>query len=44
LTGLSGSGKTTTAEALKTTISDRERWVTVLAGDMVRRELAPNLG
>jgi sulfate adenylyltransferase len=44
LTGLSGSGKTTIAEALKRGLLRRQRPVTVLDGDAVRRHLSKGLG
>jgi sulfate adenylyltransferase len=43
-TGLSGSGKSTTAEALATLLEARERTVTVLDGDIVRTHLTRELG
>lgn len=43
-TGLSGSGKTTTAEALVPLLEERERRVTVLDGDVVRTLLSRGLG
>jgi sulfate adenylyltransferase len=43
-TGLSGSGKTTTADALVTLLQDRGRVVTVLDGDVVRTHLSKGLG
>jgi sulfate adenylyltransferase len=43
-TGLSGSGKTTTAEALVPLLRDRGREVTVLDGDVVRTHLSAGLG
>jgi sulfate adenylyltransferase len=44
LTGLSGSGKTTTAEALVPLIRSRGRPVTMLDGDAVRTHLSRGLG
>ena len=43
-TGLSGSGKTTTAEALITLLEQRGRTVTMLDGDVVRTHLSRGLG
>jgi len=43
-TGLSGSGKSTTAEALVPLLQARERTVTVLDGDVVRTQLTKGLG
>lgn len=43
-TGLSGSGKTTTAEALVPLLEARGRIVTVLDGDVVRTHLTKGLG
>ncbi len=43
-TGLSGSGKTTTADALVPLIRERDRVVTVLDGDVVRTHLSKGLG
>ena len=43
-TGLSGSGKSTTAEALVPRITARGRPVTVLDGDVVRTHLSRDLG
>lgn len=43
-TGLSGSGKTTTADALVTLLRERGRVVTVLDGDIVRTHLSKGLG
>jgi sulfate adenylyltransferase len=43
-TGLSGSGKTTTADALVTLLRERGRVVTVLDGDVVRTHLSKGLG
>ena len=42
-TGLSGAGKTTTAEALKAQLEDEGRLVTMIDGDALRERL-PNLG
>ena len=42
-TGLSGSGKSTTAEALTTFLLERGRQVTVLDGDVVRTHLSKGL-
>lgn len=44
LTGLSGSGKTTTALRLRDVIEAAGTVVTLLDGDLVRRDLFPNLG
>lgn len=44
LTGLSGSGKSTTAEALAARLAERGRAVTVLDGDVVRTHLSKGLG
>jgi sulfate adenylyltransferase len=43
-TGLSGSGKSTTAKALSDLLHDRGRVVTVLDGDVVRTHLSSGLG
>jgi len=43
-TGLSGSGKSTTAEALVPLLEARSRTVTVLDGDVVRTHLTRGLG
>lgn len=43
-TGLSGSGKTTIAEALKDTFEARGKSVCILDGDVVRATLHKNLG
>jgi sulfate adenylyltransferase len=43
-TGLSGSGKTTTAEALIPMLQERGRTVTMLDGDVVRTHLSRGLG
>ncbi|MEO7118051.1 MAG: adenylyl-sulfate kinase [Candidatus Limnocylindrales bacterium] len=43
-TGLSGSGKSTTAEAVVPRIEDAGRVVTVLDGDVVRTHLSAGLG
>ena len=43
-TGLSGSGKSTTAEALVPLLEARDRTVTVLDGDVVRTHLTRELG
>ena len=43
-TGLSGSGKTTTADALVPMLEARGRTVTVLDGDIVRTHLSRGLG
>lgn len=44
LTGLSGSGKSATAEALAARLAERGRPVTVLDGDVVRTHLSKGLG
>ena len=44
LTGLSGSGKSTTAEALAARLAEQGRPVTVLDGDVVRTHLSKGLG
>jgi sulfate adenylyltransferase len=44
LTGLSGSGKSTTADALVPMLQARGREVTVLDGDVVRTHLSQGLG
>jgi sulfate adenylyltransferase len=44
VTGLSGSGKSTTAEVLTTLILEYGRQVTVLDGDVVRTHLSKGLG
>ena len=44
LTGLSGAGKTTTAEALVPELLERGRTVTVLDGDVVRTHISRGLG
>ena len=44
LTGLSGSGKSTTAAALATLLQSRRRRVSVLDGDEVRKILSAELG
>jgi sulfate adenylyltransferase len=44
LTGLSGSGKSTTADALVPMLRERGREVTVLDGDVVRTHLSQGLG
>ena len=44
LTGLSGSGKTSTAEALSALIVERGRRVSLFDGDVVRRHLSAELG
>jgi sulfate adenylyltransferase len=44
LTGLSGSGKTTTAMRLRDVIEQAGTAVTLLDGDVVRQELFPQLG
>ena len=44
LTGLSGSGKSTTADALVPLLEERGRTVTVLDGDVVRTHLSQGLG
>jgi len=43
-TGLSGSGKSTTAEVLTTLLQEHGRQVTVLDGDVVRTHLSKGLG
>src|SRR6185295_14139836 len=43
-TGLSGAGKSATAEALTTLLLERGRRVTVLDGDVVRTHLSKGLG
>lgn len=43
-TGLSGAGKTTTAEAVVPVLESRGRTVTVLDGDVVRTHLSKGLG
>ncbi|MBM3949244.1 MAG: bifunctional sulfate adenylyltransferase/adenylylsulfate kinase [SAR202 cluster bacterium] len=43
-TGLSGAGKSTTADILTTLIMERGRQVTVLDGDVVRTHLSKGLG
>jgi sulfate adenylyltransferase len=43
-TGLSGSGKSTTAERVTRLLEDRGRVVTVLDGDVVRTHLSSELG
>ncbi len=43
-TGLSGAGKSTTAELLTTLIMERGRQITVLDGDVVRTHLSKGLG
>jgi sulfate adenylyltransferase len=43
-TGLSGSGKSTTAEALTALLLERARQVTLLDGDVVRTHLSRGLG
>jgi len=43
-TGLSGAGKSTTAEVLTTLMLERGRQVTVLDGDVVRTHLSKGLG
>lgn len=43
-TGLSGSGKSTTAEALTDLLMERGRQVTLLDGDVVRTHLSKGLG
>jgi sulfate adenylyltransferase len=43
-TGLSGSGKSTTAEALTAMLAEYGRRVTVLDGDVVRQHLSKGLG
>jgi sulfate adenylyltransferase len=44
LTGLSGSGKSTTAKALHSLLLERGRYVTLLDGDVVRMHLSKGLG
>lgn len=44
LTGLSGSGKSTTAEVLTRLLEERGRQVTVLDGDVIRTHLSKGLG
>lgn len=44
LTGLSGSGKTTTAVAISQALATQGRQVTLLDGDEVRRTESPSLG
>ncbi len=44
LTGLSGSGKTSTAEALTALIRERGRPVSLFDGDVIRRHLSAGLG
>jgi len=44
LTGLSGAGKSTTAEALTRLLSTRGRVVTTLDGDVIRTHLSKGLG
>jgi sulfate adenylyltransferase len=44
LTGLSGSGKSTTAEILTSLLLERGRQVTLLDGDVVRTHLSKGLG
>ena len=44
LTGLSGSGKSTIAEALTSVLLERGRTVTLLDGDVVRTNLSTGLG
>jgi len=44
LTGLSGAGKTTIARALQPAITSRSLGVELLDGDVVRKELSPDLG
>ena len=44
LTGLSGSGKTSTAEALSALIRERGRPVSLFDGDVIRRHLSAGLG
>jgi sulfate adenylyltransferase len=44
LTGLSGAGKSTTAEALTTLLLTQGRYVTLLDGDLVRNHLSKGLG
>lgn len=43
-TGLSGSGKSTTADALSSLLMERGRQITVLDGDVVRTHLSKGLG
>jgi sulfate adenylyltransferase len=43
-TGLSGAGKSTTAEALTTLVMEQGRQITVLDGDVVRTHLSKGLG
>jgi sulfate adenylyltransferase len=43
-TGLSGSGKSTTARALIPMLEERGRTVTFLDGDVVRKHLSKGLG
>jgi sulfate adenylyltransferase len=43
-TGLSGSGKSTTADLLTTLVLERGRQITVLDGDVVRTHLSKGLG
>jgi len=43
-TGLSGSGKSTTAEALARSFQAQRRYVTLLDGDVVRTHLSKGLG
>ena len=43
-TGLSGSGKSTTAEIVIRLLGERGREVTVLDGDVVREHLSKGLG
>lgn len=43
-TGLSGAGKTTTAEALQVRLEEEGRRVTLLDGDIVREHLSKGLG
>lgn len=43
-TGLSGSGKSTTAEVLATLLMEQGRQVTILDGDVVRTHLSKGLG
>jgi sulfate adenylyltransferase len=44
LTGLSGSGKTTTAERTREVLERSGTVVTLLDGDVVRRRISPDLG
>jgi sulfate adenylyltransferase len=44
LTGLSGSGKSTTAEILETLLLEKGRQITMLDGDVVRTHLSKGLG